>query len=133
VKGYVEDGKKVPPYTYTAGLYERAAQHAGQPDFALAPRWVDAKAALDPKTPFNFVSTNDIVGGSSGSPVVNKRGEIVGLIFDGNIQMLPGYFVYAETVNRAVSVDSRIIIEALRKVYKADALANEIAGAGARK
>ena len=133
VKGYVEDGKKVPPYTYTAGLYERAAQHAGQPDFALAPRWVDAKAALDPKTPFNFVSTNDIVGGSSGSPVVNRRGEIVGLIFDGNIQMLPGYFVYAETVNRAVSVDSRIIIEALRKVYKADALANEIAGAGARK
>ena len=133
VKGYVEDGKKVPPYTATAGLYERAAQHAGQPDYELAPGWVEAKAALDPKTPFNFASTNDIVGGSSGSAVVNKKGEIVGLIFDGNIQMLPGYFVYEETVNRAVSVDSRIILEALRKVYKADALADEIAGSAAKR
>jgi hypothetical protein len=133
VKGYLEDGKKIPPYTYTAGLYERAAQHAGQPDYALAPKWVDARAALDPKTAFNFVSTNDIVGGNSGSAVVNRKGEIVGLIFDGNIQSLPGYFIYDETVNRAVSVDSRIILEALRKVYKADALANEIAGAPGRK
>jgi hypothetical protein len=64
---------------------------------------------------------------------VNRKGEIVGLVFDGNIQMLPGYFVYEETVNRAVSVDSRIILESLRKVYKADALANEIAGAAAKK
>jgi hypothetical protein len=133
VKGYLEDGKRIPPYTYTAGLYERAAQHAGQPDYALAPKWVDARAALDPKTAFNFVSTNDIVGGNSGSAVVNRKGEIVGLIFDGNIQSLPGYFIYDETVNRAVSVDSRIILEALRKVYKADALANEIAGAPGRK
>ena len=133
VKGYVENGQKVPPYTVTAGLYERAAQHAGQPDYALAPKWVEARAALDPKTPFNFASTNDIVGGNSGSAVVNRKGEIVGLIFDGNIQMLPGYFVYEETVNRAVSVDSRIILESLRKVYKADALANEIAGAAAKK
>ncbi len=133
VKGYLEDGKKIPPYTYVAGLYERAAQHQGQPDYALAPKWAEAKAALDPKTPFNFVSTNDIVGGNSGSAVVNKKGEIVGLIFDGNIQSLPGYFIYDEAVNRAVSVDSRIILEALRKVYKADALANEIAGAPAKK
>ena len=133
VKGYLEDGKKIPPYTVTAGLYERAAQHAGQPDYTLAPKWIEAKAALDPKTPFNFVSTNDIVGGNSGSAVVNKRGELVGLIFDGNIQSLPGYFIYDESVNRAVSVDSRIILESLRKVYKADALANEIAGAAAKK
>ena len=133
VKGYVEDGRKVPPYTVTAGLYERAAQHGGQPDYALAPKWVEAKPALDPKTPFNFASTNDIVGGNSGSAVVNRKGEIVGLVFDGNIQMLPGYFVYEETVNRAVSVDSRIVLESLRKVYKADALANEIAGAAAKK
>jgi len=133
VKGYMEDGRKIPPYTTTAGLYERAAQHAGQPDYALAPKWVDAKTALDPKTPFNFASTNDIVGGNSGSAVVNRKGEIVGLIFDGNIQSLPGYFIYDETVNRAVSVDSRIILEALRKVYKADALANEIAGAAAKR
>jgi hypothetical protein len=133
VKGYVEGGRKVPPYTVTAGLYERAAEHAGQPDYALAPKWAEAKAALDPKTPFNFASTNDIVGGNSGSAVVNRKGEVVGLVFDGNIQMLPGYFVYEETVNRAVSVDSRIILEALRKVYKADALASEIAGAAAKK
>ena len=133
VKGYLEDGKKIPPYTYVAGLYERAAQHAGQPDYELAPKWVESKAALDPKTPFNFASTNDIVGGSSGSAVVNRKGELVGLIFDMNIQALPGYFIYDETVNRAVSVDSRAILEALRKVYKADALANEIAGAAAKK
>jgi hypothetical protein len=133
VKGYVEDGKKVPPYTYAAGLYARAAQHEGQPDYALAPKWAEAQAALDPKTAFNFVSTNDIVGGNSGSAVVNKKGEIVGLIFDGNIQSLPGYFIYDETVNRAVSVDSRIILEALRKVYKADAVAAEIAGGAGRK
>jgi len=133
VKGYMEDGKKIPPYTYTAGLFERAAQHQGQPDYALAPSWAAAKAALDPKTPFNFVSTNDIVGGNSGSAVVNKKGELVGLIFDGNIQSLPGYFIYDEAVNRAVSVDSRAILESLRKVYKADALANEIAGTPVKK
>jgi hypothetical protein len=133
VKGYVEDGKKVPPYTFTAGLYERAAQHSGRPEYALAPRWLEAKAALDPRTPFNFASTNDIVGGNSGSAVVNRRGELVGLIFDMNIQALPGYFIYDETVNRAVSVDSRVILQSLRKVYKADALANEIAGTAAKK
>ena len=133
VKGYMEDGKKIPPYTYTAGLFERAAQHAGQPAYALAPKWVEAKAALDPKTPFNFASTNDIVGGNSGSAVVNKKGELVGLIFDMNIQALPGYFTYDESINRAVSVDSRAILESLKKVYKADALVNELAGAAAKK
>ena len=90
--------------------------------------WVAAKTALDPKTPFNFASTNDIVGGNSGSAVVNRKGELVGLIFDMNIQALPGYFFYDESVNRAVSVDSRAILESLRKIYKADPLANEIAG-----
>ncbi len=133
VKGYLEDGKKIPPYTYVAGLYERAAQHAGQADYTVAPKWIENKAALNPKTPFNFVSTNDIVGGNSGSAVVNKKGELVGLIFDGNIQSLPGYVIYQEPINRAVSVDSRSIIEALRKVYKADALANELTGVTAKK
>ncbi len=130
VKGYLEDGKKIPPYTVAAGLYERAAQHAGQPDYELAPKWAAAKAAINPKTPFNFVSTNDIVGGNSGSAVVNRKGELVGLIFDGNIQSLPGYYIFDEP-NRAVSVDSRIIIEAFRKVYGAGALADEITGASA--
>ena len=128
VKSYMEDGKKIPPYTYFAGIYERSAQHNGQSPFDLTPSWAASKATQDMKTPFNFVSTNDIVGGNSGSAVVNKKGELVGLIFDGNIQSLPGYFIYQEPVNRAVSVDSRAIIEALKKVYKADALVTEITG-----
>ncbi len=128
VRSYMEDGKNIPPYTYYAGIFERSAQHNGQSPYDLAPRWVENKATLDMKTPFNFVSTNDIVGGNSGSAVVNKKGELVGLIFDGNIQSLPGYFVYEEAINRAVSVDSRAIIEAFRKVYKANALADEMTG-----
>jgi hypothetical protein len=129
VKGYVENGKTIAPYTDYAGLYARSAQYKSEPPYDLAPRWVENKAALNLKTPFNFVSTNDIVGGNSGSAVVNKKGELVGLIFDGNIQMLPGYYIYEESINRAVSVDSRAIIEAFRKIYKADALADEITGA----
>ena len=128
VRSYVEEGKKIAPYTTLAGLYERSAQHNGQSPYDLAPRWVEAKASLNLKTPFNFVSTNDIVGGNSGSAVVNKKGEVVGLVFDGNIQMLPGYFIYEESINRAVSVDSRAIVEALRKVYKAEWLATELTG-----
>ena len=127
VKGYVEDGRKIAPYTVIGGLYERAAQHGNKPPYDLAPRWVDAKASLNPKTPFDLATTNDIVGGNSGSAMVNRKGELVGLIFDGNLQMLPGYFIYEESINRAVAVDSRAIVEALRKVYKADALAQEIA------
>ena len=130
VRSYKEDGKEVPAYTYVPGLYERSAQHQNQGPYELAPRWVDAKAALDPKTPFDMVTTNDIVGGNSGSAVVNRKGELVGLVFDGNIQMLAGYVSYDETVSRTVSVDSRLIVEALRKVYKAGALADEIAGQG---
>lgn len=94
VKSYMEDGKKILPYTDFAGLYARSAEHNGQPPYDLAPRWVENKAAVNLKTPFDFVSTNDIVGGNSGSAVVNRKGELVGLIFDGNIQSLPGYFVY---------------------------------------
>ncbi len=133
VKRYTVDGQVIPAYTDVAGLYERSAQHGNQPPYELAPRWVEARPRLDPKTPFDFVSTNDIVGGNSGSPVVNRKGEVVGLIFDGNIESLPGYVYYDAGVNRAVSVDSRLILEALRKVYKADALADEIAGPVGRK
>jgi len=128
VKGYMENGKKVTPYTTIAGLYQRAAEHGNEPPYDLAPRWAEAKAALNLKTPFNLVTTNDIVGGNSGSAMVNRKGEVVGLIFDGNLQMLPGYFIYEESINRAVSVDSRAILEALEKVYKAAELVKEIRG-----
>ena len=128
VKGYMEGTAKIPPYTTMGGIFTRSESHNGQPPYDLAPSWVAARNALDPKTPFDFVSTNDIVGGNSGSAVVNKKGELVGLIFDGNIESLPGYFIYDEGVNRAVSVDSRAIIEALRKIYKAGALADEMTG-----
>lgn len=128
VKSYMEDGKKIPPYTYFAGIYERSTQHNGQPPYDLSPKWAETKATQDLKTPFDMVSTNDIVGGNSGSAVVNKKGELVGLIFDGNIQSLPGYFIYQEPINRAVSVDSRAITEAFKKIYKADALLAEISG-----
>jgi hypothetical protein len=133
VKSYLEAGKKVPPYTYVPGLYERSAQHNNEKPYDLAPSWVAARTALDPKTPFNMVTTNDIVGGNSGSAMVNKKGEIVGLVFDGNPPMLAGYYTYYEGTNRCISVDSRLIMEALRKVYKADALVNEIAAAAKKK
>jgi hypothetical protein len=133
VKGYVEDGKKVAPYTYISGLWDRSAQHNNQDPYELAPSWVAAKSTLDPKLPFDMITTNDIVGGNSGSAMVDKKGELVGLIFDGNPPMLAGYYTYYDASNRAISVDSRLILEALRKVYKADALVSEITGGSKKK
>ena len=126
VKSYQEDGKRVEPFTQIRGLYARADQHANKPPYTLPESWAKAKGTLNLTTPYNFVTTNDIVGGNSGSPVINARGELVGLIFDGNIQSLPGYFVYDGSVNRAIAVDVRGMIEALRKVYGAERLANEL-------
>ena len=126
VKGYAENGKRVAPFTTFEGLYKRAAEHGNKFPFELPPRWIEKKAALNLTTPYNFVSTNDIIGGNSGSPVINQNAELVGLIFDGNIQSLVGNFVYDETQNRAVSVDSRAMIEALRKLYGATEAANEL-------
>jgi hypothetical protein len=128
VKGYTEDGKKIPAFTDIAGLYERSKEHGNKEPFDLPARWVKKKDALDLKTPFNFVCTADIIGGNSGSPVVNKNAEVVGIIFDGNIQSLVLDFIFDEEVARAVSVDSRAIIEALRKVYDANDIADELTG-----
>jgi hypothetical protein len=128
VKGYMENGKPVAPFTELRGLYVRGDEHKQKPPYKIADSWMKARASLNPTTQYNFVSTNDIVGGNSGSPVINIKGELVGLIFDGNIQSLPGYFVYDAAVNRAVSVDVRGIIEALRKVYHANWVADELVG-----
>ena len=128
MKGFKEDGKDVPAFTTMAGLYDRSKEQSNVGPFELPKRWVEKKDKLDLKTPFNFVSTADIIGGNSGSPVVNKKGEVVGLIFDGNIQSLVLDFVYEGDISRAVSVDSRAIIESLRKVYDAGWLADELQG-----
>ena len=128
VKGYKEDGKDVPPFTTFAGMFQRADEQKHQPPFVLPKRWLERKKALDLQTPLNFVCTADIIGGNSGSPVINKNAEVVGLIFDGNIQSLVLDFIYDDEQARAISVDSRGILEALRKIYDAQALADEITG-----
>jgi hypothetical protein len=128
VKGYEEAGKHIPFETHFAGLYERAQEHHNRPPFDLPRRWVERKDRLDLQTPFNFVLTADIIGGNSGSPVINKEAEVVGLIFDGNIQSLVLDFMFSEKQARAVAVHSQGIIEALRKVYDAGALADEMTG-----
>src|SRR5579883_2762695 len=128
VKGYKEDGKDIPAYTNFSGLYKRSVDQGDRGPFALPKRWVEKKDKLDLSTPLNFVCTADIIGGNSGSPVINKNAEVVGLLFDGNIQSLVLDFIYDDEQARAVSVDSRAIVEALRKVYDANDLADELTG-----
>ena len=128
VKGYPMNGTIAPPRTTLFGLYDRAYSFGQKPPFNLPERFQKERVRMDLTTPVNFVSSNDITGGNSGSPVVNKQGELVGLLFDGNIESLVGTYVYNETNNRAVSVHSAFIIEALRKIYNADLLANALEG-----
>jgi Peptidase S46 len=132
VKGYQENGKSIPFDTHMGGAYQHAEEHNNQPPYKLPDSWMQSKSNLALKTPLNFVSTADIIGGNSGSPTVNKEGEVVGIIFDGNIQSLPWNFAYADVQGRAVSVDSRGIQEALRKIYGASALADELMGTKAK-
>jgi hypothetical protein len=127
-KGYQENGKNIPYFTTMGGAFEHAAEHNNQPPFNLPESWMNSKSKVDLKTPLNFVSTADIIGGNSGSPTVNKEGEVVGIIFDGNIESLPWNFAYSDVQGRAVSVDSRGIQEALRHIYGASALADELMG-----
>ena len=129
VRGYEQDGKQIAPFTGFAGLYQRSAEHENKPPFDLPQRWIDKKANLNLATKFNFVSDADIIGGNSGSPVVNKANEFVGIIFDGNIQSLVLDCIYTDKQARAVSVDSAAIIEALRNVYDAQPLVNELLSA----
>ncbi len=129
VRGYEQDGKQIPPFTDFSGLYQRSAEHDNKPPFDLPQRWIDKKANLNLATKFDFVSDADIIGGNSGSPVVNKDNEFVGIIFDGDIQSLVLDCIFTDTQARAVSVDSAAIIEALRKVYDAQPLVDELLGA----
>ena len=126
VEGYMENGKKVPAFTTLGGLYARADSFKQQFPYNLPPRWLEKKSALNLNTAFNFVSTNDIIGGNSGSPTFNQNGELVGLIFDGNIQSLVGDFMYDASVNRAISVDTRGMLEVLKKVFGANEIAAEL-------
>jgi hypothetical protein len=128
VTGYPYNGTVAPPFTTFYGLYDRAASFSDKPPFDLTPKEEAGLSKLDLATPLDFVSTGDIIGGNSGSPVVNRDGELVGLIFDGNIESLAGDFVYDGTRNRAVAVHSAGMIEGLRKLYNAGALADELQG-----
>ena len=126
VEGWSEKGVWVKPFTDIAGAFDHAT---GSEPFALPASWIDATSSLNMKQRFNFVTTNDIIGGNSGSPMINRNGEIVGLVFDGNIESLGGDFWYDERVNRSVAVHSGAILEALHKVYKADRLTRELESA----
>ncbi|MBS0189782.1 MAG: S46 family peptidase [Phycisphaerales bacterium] len=124
VQGVARDN--TPAFTTIGGLFARQDERAGEAEFTLPPRWIEAKGKLNLATPYNFTSDCDIIGGNSGSPTVNTQGEVVGLIFDGNVYSLTGDVVYNGADGRSISVDSRGIVEALRKVYSADVLADEL-------
>jgi hypothetical protein len=126
VKGYQEDGEPVAAQTTFASLYKRAQEMKNQPPFNLPPSWEKSESRLDLKTPLDFVSTCDIIGGNSGSPVVNRAGEFVGIIFDGNLQSLPWDYAFNDKQGRAISVSSAAILEALNKVYGAKDLVREL-------
>jgi hypothetical protein len=128
VKGYPMNGTVAPPRTTMYGLYDRSASFGNEGPWYLPSRWKEGKEKLDLGTAMNFVSTCDIIGGNSGSPVINRDAELVGLIFDGNIESLPGDFEYEGEKNRAVAVHSAAMIEALRKLYGAGKLADELQG-----
>jgi hypothetical protein len=128
VKGYTNaKGEKVPYTTRISGVYKRAT---GAEPFRLPPSWIQAKNRLNMNTPFNFVTTNDSHGGNSGSPTLNTKGEIIGILFDGNLEGLPNRFVYTDDQARSVHVASQVIIESLDKVYGAGRILEELGMAG---
>jgi hypothetical protein len=128
VKGYEAGTTKVSPKTTVHGLYERNAAFDNEHPFDLPKQWLDAKGKMDWNTPYNFVCTCDIIGGNSGSPVLSRDGKVVGLVFDGNIESLPGNYWFDEEINRTVSVHTAIMIEALTKIYEEKDLVGELMG-----
>jgi hypothetical protein len=128
VRGYNADGILMPFQTNFAGLYARSFAFDGKPPFGLSNRWLEKQRDVDLATPLNFVATLDIVGGNSGSPVVDRNGELVGLLFDANLEGLGARFAYTDAKARAIAVDTRAILHALTKVYGAAPLAAELTG-----
>jgi hypothetical protein len=140
IRGYTENGEgvvargtRLPFFTTIGGAYEHAAKHGNQPPYRLPESWMKAQSKVNRNTPLNVVQTADIIGGNSGSPVINRAGEVVGIIFDGNIQSLPWNFVFDDVIGRAIHVDSRGILEAVRNIYGAGALADELLGRVTRR
>ena len=136
VKGYPYNGTVAPSYTTTFGLYDHyysycvASGMTERCDWVLPERWLEAQDDLDLTTPFNLVSTNDIIGGNSGSPLLDRDLNVVGIVFDGNIESLPGNYIFIDTLNRTVSVDVRIMLESLDEVYDMDRVADELRDGG---
>ncbi len=128
VEGYPYNGTVAPTHTTFYGLYDRHHSNPGADEWALPERWLNPSSDFDLATPLNFVSTADIIGGNSGSPVVNRDLEIVGLVFDGNIQSLPGDYIYMPALNRSIAVDARGILEALEDIYGAARIVEELTG-----
>jgi hypothetical protein len=126
VKGYQSNGGTVPASTTLGGAFDHEAKHLAEEPWVLPKSWQSAKGKFDASTPFNFVCTADIIGGNSGSPVVSKEGAMVGIIFDGNIESLTADFYYTDQVSRAVSVHIAGVLEAMRKIYNAGHLADEM-------
>jgi hypothetical protein len=126
VKKYEYNGTIAPPITTFYGMYDRYYSFGKHDPWKLSERWVNPPALFKMNTPLNFISTNDIIGGNSGSPVINKDLQLVGLVFDGNIESLPGNIIYDDKKNRSVSVHTSGILEGLEQIYKAERITKEL-------